>query len=58
MRHRIAVSVSAAVLSLAGMVHAQEATFQSQTEAEIVPGQFIVKTTPGTDVAKFGIQSL
>ncbi|MCF3593952.1 hypothetical protein LZG00_08060 [Rhodobacteraceae bacterium LMO-12] len=58
MRLRIVVSISAVVLSLAGMAHAQEATFQSQTEAEIVPGQFIVKTTPGTDVAQFVIQSL
>ena len=58
MRHRIAVSITAAVLSFAGMAYAQEATFQSQTEAEIVPGQFIVKTAPGMDVAQFAIQTL
>ncbi|MFZ7090797.1 S8 family peptidase [Primorskyibacter sp. 2E233] len=58
MKHRISLLISAAVISAAGLAYAQEATFESQTEPEVVPGQFIVKTSPGTDMARFSIQSL
>ena len=51
---------SAAVLTLAstGLALAQEATFQSQTEAEVVPGQYIVKTVPGFNAESLSAKSL
>lgn len=38
---------AAALALTAGTAAAQEATFESQTEAEVVPGQYIVKMEPG-----------
>ncbi len=37
---------------------AQEATFKSQTQAEVVPGQYIVKTVPGFRSAAMTAQAL
>lgn len=37
---------------------AQEASFPSQTDAEVVPGQFIVKLEPGVEVAAMSADAL
>ncbi len=49
---KIRLSICAPLVFLAaGMAQAQEPTFPSLTEAEIIPGQFIVKTAPGVEAA-------
>lgn len=41
-----------------GMATAQEATFPSQTEVEVVPGRYIVKTAPGFVTSALSAEAL
>jgi len=55
---KLTIASAAITLFSTSAAFAQEASFQSQEETEVVPGQYIIKTVPGFNVNTLETESL